>query len=124
MTGSSLGHWLPFLLYTLLALAVPLSLLAISFLFATRPHQRRRARRLPFESGVSAGPPQQDRLAVPFYLTALLYLVFAIEVVFLFPVAVVLQDVGWFAVGAFGFYIAVLAVAFGYEWKKGGPEWL
>jgi NADH-quinone oxidoreductase subunit A len=120
---ASLGDWFPFLVYALLALVIPLSLLAMSFLFAAGPKRRSRALTMPFESGVSEGPPPQQRFTINFYLTALLFIVFDIEVVFLFPVAVVLQEVGTFALGAFFFYLAVLLIAFAYEWKKGGLEW-
>jgi NADH-quinone oxidoreductase subunit A len=120
---ASLGDWFPFLVYALLALAIPLSLLAMSFLFATRPKRRSRALKMPFESGVSQGPPPQQRFTISFYLTALLFIVFDIEVVFLFPVAVVLREVGFFALGAFLLYLGVLIIAFIYEWKKGGLEW-
>jgi NADH-quinone oxidoreductase subunit A len=121
VTLAALADWFPLLVYALLALAIPLSLLAMSFVFATRP--KRRARTIPFECGVSRGPPPQQRFAVGFYLTALLFLVFDIEVVFLFPIAVVLREVGPFALGALLFYLAVLATAFVYEWKRGGLDW-
>jgi len=58
-----LRDWLPFLIYGLLALAIPVSMIAASFAFAQRPARRTRARVVPFESGVSAGPmrPQRER---------------------------------------------------------------
>ena len=118
-----LDSWLPFLFYGILALVIPASMIAMSFLFATRPRARRRARYTPFESGVAVGPPQQQRFTVSFYLTAMLFIVFDIEIVFLFPLAVVLGDVGWLAVGAFGFFIAMLVIPFVYDWKKGALEW-
>ena len=51
-----LDSWLPFLIYGLLAFAIPLSMVAFSFIFSTRPKARTRARTIPFESGVSTGP--------------------------------------------------------------------
>src|SRR5215203_4975109 len=95
----------------------------MSFLFATRPRARRRARYTPFESGVATGPPVRQRFTVSFYLTAMLFIVFDIEIVFLFPVAIVLNEVGTFALAEFGFFIAILAVAYVYIWKKGALEW-
>ena len=50
-------------------------------------------------------------------------IVFDIEIVFLYPVAVVLNSVGWFALAEFGFFIAILALAYVYIWKKGALEW-
>ena len=56
-----LSDWLPFLIYALFAAVIPASMIAFSFLFATRPSTRTKQRMIPFESGVSAGPPAQDR---------------------------------------------------------------
>jgi NADH-quinone oxidoreductase subunit A len=95
----------------------------MSFVFATRPKARARQRVLPFESGVSQGPPRQQRFTISFYLTAMLFIVFDIEIVFLYPVAVVLDRVGWFAVAEFGFFIAILAIAYVYVWRKGALNW-
>jgi NADH-quinone oxidoreductase subunit A len=119
---AALADWFPFLVYAFFAFAIPVSMVAMSFLFAS-PTRRVRARGMPFESGVSTGPPKQQRFTISFYLTAMLFIVFDIEVVFLFPLAVVLQDVGWFAVGAFGFFLAMLIIPFVYDWKKGALEW-
>ena len=98
-------------------------MIVMSFVFATRPQRRTRARDIPFESGVSTGPPPQQRFTVSFYLTAMLFIVFDIEIVFLYPVAVVLESVGWFAVAEFGFFIAILVLAYVYIWKKGALKW-
>jgi NADH-quinone oxidoreductase subunit A len=118
-----LDDWFPFLVYGFFALAIPASMILMSFLFATRPSQRARERTVPFESGVSIGPPRQQRFTISFYLTAMLFIVFDIEIVFLYPVAVILEQVRWFAVAEFGFFIAILAVAYVYVWKKGALEW-
>jgi NADH-quinone oxidoreductase subunit A len=118
-----LDNWLPFLIYGLFALAIPASMVFMSFKFATRPSRRPRARGLPFESGVSLGPPRQQRFTISFYLTAMLFIVFDIEIVFLYPLGVILQDLGWFAVAEFVFFIAILVVAYVYVWRKGALEW-
>ncbi len=78
---------------------------------------------MPFESGVTTGPPKQQRFTVSFYLTAMLFIVFDIEIVFLYPVAVVLDEVGTFALAEFGFFIGILAIAYVYVWKRGALEW-
>jgi NADH-quinone oxidoreductase subunit A len=118
-----LDDWFPFLVYGFFALAIPASLIAFSFLFATRPSARARERTVPFESGVSTGPPKQQRFTVSFYLTAMLFIVFDIEIVFLYPVAIWLDALGRFALAEFGFFIAILAIAYVYVWKKGALEW-
>jgi NADH-quinone oxidoreductase subunit A len=118
-----LHSWLPFLIYGLLALAIPLSMVLFSFWFSTRPSRRTRARTVPFESGVSTGPPKQQRFTISFYLTAMLFIVFDIEIVFLYPLAVALNEIGWFAFFEFLFFVVILAVAYVYIWRKGALEW-
>jgi NADH:ubiquinone oxidoreductase subunit 3 (subunit A) len=118
-----LDNWLPFLIYGMFALAIPASMILFSFLFATRPSRRRSSRRLPFESGVSQGPPGQHKFTISFYLTAMLFIVFDIEIVFLYPLATVLGQVEWFAFFEFLFFIGILVVAYVYVWRKGALEW-
>jgi NADH-quinone oxidoreductase subunit A len=121
---AALDDWFPFLVYALFAAAIPASMLFFSFAFSTRRRQPPpRAQRLPFESGVTTGPPKRQRFTVSFYLTAMLFIVFDIEIVFLYPVAVVLDQVGSFALAEFGFFIAILAIAYVYVWKRGALEW-
>jgi NADH-quinone oxidoreductase subunit A len=118
-----LDDWFPFLVYGFFALAIPASLIAASFILATRPKTRSRQRTIPFESGVSVGPPKQQRFTISFYLTAMLFIVFDIEIVFLYPVALWLDALGSFALAEFGFFIAILAIAYVYVWKKGALDW-
>ncbi|TML58471.1 MAG: NADH-quinone oxidoreductase subunit A [Actinobacteria bacterium] len=94
-----------------------------SFVFATRAHKRTRWRELPFESGVSTGPPRVQRFTVSFYLTAMLFIVFDIEIVFLYPLAVILHQLAWFGFLEFLFFIAILVVAYVYVWRKGALDW-
>ena len=118
-----LDSWLPFLIYGLFALAIPTSMIVFSFVFSTKPRRRTRARVIPFESGVSTGPPQQQRFTVSFYLTAMLFIVFDIEIVFLYPLAVTLNALAWFGFFELLFFIAILALAYVYIWRKGALEW-
>ena len=118
-----LGDYFPFLIYALLAAAIPASMIAFSFLFATRPQRRVKACFLPFESGVSQGAPAEQRFTISFYLTAMLFILFDIEIVFLYPLAVVLEPLGWFGVWEFLVFIGILGVAYVYIWRKGALEW-
>jgi NADH-quinone oxidoreductase subunit A len=120
---AALDDWFPFLVYGFFALAIPASLIAASFILATRPKTKSRQRTIPFESGVSVGPPKQQRFTISFYLTAMLFIVFDIEIVFLYPVALWLDALGSFALAEFGFFIAILAIAYVYVWKKGALDW-
>jgi NADH-quinone oxidoreductase subunit A len=118
-----LDNWLPFLIYASFAFAIPASMVLFSFIFATRPKARTRSRGIPFESGVSQGPPKTQRFTVSFYLTAMLFIVFDIEIVFLYPLAVILNELAWFAFFEFLFFIGILVVAYVYVWRKGALEW-
>jgi NADH-quinone oxidoreductase subunit A len=118
-----LDSWLPFLIYGFFALAIPLSMVFASFALATRPNRRMRARTLPFESGVSQGAPTHTRFTISFYLTAMLFIVFDIEVVFLYPLAVILHQLAWFGFVEFLFFVVILAVAYVYIWRKGALDW-
>jgi NADH-quinone oxidoreductase subunit A len=118
-----LSSWLPFLIYGILAFAIPASMIVMSFVFAQRPAGRTRARTVPFESGVSRGPMRQQRFSVSFYLTAMLFIVFDIEIVFLYPLAVQLHALGWFGFIELAFFVLILVVAYVYIWRKGALEW-
>jgi NADH-quinone oxidoreductase subunit A len=119
-----LSNWLPFLFYALFAAAIPASMIALSFILPRRPVARTRQKMLPFESGVAVAAPTQDRrFTVSFYLTAILFILFDIEIVFLYPLAVQLDALGWFGLVEFLVFIAILAVAYVYIWRKGALNW-
>ena len=118
-----LDSWLPFLIYGFFALAIPASMMFASFALATRPGRRMRAKTLPFESGVSAGPTSSNRFTISFYLTAMLFIVFDIEIVFLYPLGVVLHQLAWFGFAELAFFLLILLIAYVYVWRKGALEW-
>ena len=119
-----LSDWLPFLIYAVFAAAIPATMILFSFVFATRPQGRTKERMLPFESGVSRDAPGLERrFTVSFYLTAMLFILFDIEIVFLYPLAVQLDALGWFGFVELLVFVAILAVAYVYIWRKGALEW-
>ena len=118
-----LSSWLPFLIYGVFALAIPASMMVMSFKLSQRPARRTRARSVPFESGVSRGQMKPQRFSVSFYLTAMLFIVFDIEIVFLYPLAVQLHALGWFGFAELAFFIVILLVAYVYIWRKGALNW-
>ena len=91
----------------------------------TGPKRYNRAKFDAYECGIEPTPQPMGggRFPIKFYLTAMLFIVFDIEIVFLYPVAVVLDQVGAFALAEFGFFIAILAIAYVYVWKRGALEW-
>ena len=119
-----LDNWLPFLIYALFAAAIPASMIGMSFVLPRRPVARTRQKMIPFESGVSEGPPDRERrFTVSFYLTAILFILFDIEIVFLYPLAVRLDSLGWFGFVEFLVFIVILGVAYVYIWRKGALNW-
>jgi len=119
-----LENWLPFLFYALFAAAIPATMIAMSFVLPRRPVARTRQKMLPFESGVSKEAPSLERrFTVSFYLTAILFILFDIEIVFLYPLAVQLDALGWFGLAELLVFIGILAVAYVYIWRKGALNW-
>ena len=118
-----LDSWLPFLIYGILALLIPASMLGMSFWFSQKPARRTRARTVPFESGVSTGPLPRQRFSVSFYLTAMLFIVFDIEIIFLYPWAVHFDAMKFFGLVEMVLFIVTVFVAYAYVWKRGGLEW-
>jgi NADH-quinone oxidoreductase subunit A len=117
------NDWLPFAIYGFLAAVIPASMILASFVLSTRPARRMPARTIPFESGVSTGPMQRQRFTVSFYLTAMLFILFDIEIVFLYPLAVILHQLAWFGFLEFLVFLVILLIAYVYIWRKGALEW-
>ena len=79
--------------------------------------------RRPVRVGVSTGPLPEQRFTVSFYLTAMLFIVFDIEIVFLYPLAVVLDQLAWFGLAELLVFIGILALGYVYVWRKEALEW-
>ena len=77
----------------------------------------------PYECGLPSEVRKNFRFGISFYLIAMLFILFDIEIVFLYPLAVILNDLGWFGFVEFAFFIAILALAYVYIWRKGALEW-
>ena len=118
-----LRNWLPFLIYGTFALGITSLMLFISFALSARARTKPAQRGLPFESGVSTGAPERQRFTIGFYLTAMLFILFDIEIVFLYPLALVLDKLAWFGFSELVVFVGLLAVAYVYVWRKGALEW-
>jgi NADH-quinone oxidoreductase subunit A len=77
----------------------------------------------PYECGFEAFEDARMKFDVRYYLVAILFILFDLEIAFLFPWAIVLQDIGWFGLIAMFVFLGILVVGFVYEWKKGALEW-
>ena len=78
---------------------------------------------MPFECGSESSGAQQVKLSVKFYLTAILFVVFDIEAVFVYPWALHFRDLGWIGLAEMLSFLAVIVVALVYVWRKGALEW-
>ncbi len=76
-----------------------------------------------FECGNPPSGTARERFPVKFYMTAILFIVFDVEVVFLYPWAVLFRQLGWFGFGEMIVFVAVLGIALLYVWRKGALEW-
>ena len=116
-----LGEYLPILLFLIVATGIGIALLVIGTLLGPR---RPGAEKLsPYECGFEAFEDARMRFDVRYYLIAILFIVFDLEIAFLFPWAVVFKDLGAQAIVAMTIFLGILVVGFVYEWKKGALEW-
>jgi NADH-quinone oxidoreductase subunit A len=118
-----LGQWAALLVFAVIAFVIPASLLMGTFTISTRSRRRAGDKSVPFESGVSATTFKPGRFTVSYYLTAMLFIVFDIEVVFLYPLALKMHQLKYFGLAEMVVFVALLVVAYIYVWKRGALEW-
>jgi NADH-quinone oxidoreductase subunit A len=116
-----LRSYLPALVFLLLGVGVGALFTFANAKFGARG-PRSRARREPYECGLPSERPS-GRFPVSFYLVGLMFLSFDLEVVLLYPTAVVLRDLGLHALLAILLFVGLLGVAFVYEWRRGALDW-
>jgi len=116
-----LQEYLPILIF--LGAAVGIGLVLLGLGFAIGRGQKDAAKLSPYECGFEAFEDSRRKFDVRYYLVAILFIIFDLEIAFLFPWAVSLDVVGLFGLIAMGIFLAVLVVGFIYEWKKGALEW-
>jgi len=114
-------NYLPALIYLGIATVIGMVLLALGFTLGRGSKDD--AKRSPYECGFEAFEDSRMKFDVRYYLVAILFIIFDLEIAFLFPWAVSLDAIGVFGVLAMGIFLAVLVVGFIYEWKKGALEW-
>ena len=111
----------PFLFYASLVLAVVVTMLGLSFFLGQKIN--RKYKNTPFESGIISVGSAQFRTSVHFYLTAILFIIFDLEVVFLFAWAVAVEQAGWPGFIEISVFIFILIVALVYLWRIGALDW-
>ena len=116
-----LAEYLPILIFIGIAVGLSLAMFVASFLLAKQRPDSEKAS--PYECGFEAFDDARSRFDVRFYLVAILFIIFDLEVAFLFPWAVALGDIGLFGFWSMVVFLLLLTVGFVYEWKKGALEW-
>lgn len=116
-----LGNYLPVLVFLAVGIAVGVVMITLGFVLGTRrPDDEKLS---PYECGFEAFEDARMKFDVRYYLVAILFIIFDLEIAFLFPWAVVLDKIGMVGLLAMIVFLGVLVVGFIYEWKKGALEW-
>ena len=116
-----LREYLPILIFLLIAVGITGAMLVASFILARQHPDSEKLS--PYECGFEAFDDARRRFDVRFYLVSILFIIFDLEVAFLFPWAVTLGKIGAFGFWSMMGFLAVLTIGFIYEWKKGALEW-
>ena len=116
-----LSEYLPIIVFIGLCLVIGLGLLIAPFVVAYKAPDTEKLSA--YECGFNAFDDARMKFDVRFYLVAILFIIFDLEVAFLFPWAVAFKDLGWFGFSSMMIFLAVLTIGFIYEWKKGALEW-
>lgn len=121
MAGGLLEQYLPLAVFIGISLVIGLALLVAPFIVA---YQNPDPEKLSaYECGFNAFDDARMKFDVRFYLVAILFIIFDLEVAFLFPWAVAFREIGWLGFWSVMIFLGVLTVGFIYEWRKGALEW-
>jgi len=116
-----LQEYLPILIFLGISAGIGVLLLVLGFLIGRGEKDEEKLS--PYECGFEAFDDSRMKFDVRYYLVAILFIIFDLEIAFLFPWAVSLDAVGKFGLIAMALFLAILVVGFVYEWKKGALEW-
>ncbi len=116
-----LENYLPVLIFVIVGLVFGSMMIILGFLLSpNRPDSEKLS---PYECGFEAFEDARMKFDVRYYLVAILFIIFDLEIAFLFPWAVVLRDIGMFGFLAMVLFLGILVIGFIYEWKKGALTW-
>jgi NADH-quinone oxidoreductase subunit A len=116
-----LWSYLPVVIFVIISFVVAFGMLVVPFIIAMRaPDSEKQSA---FECGFNAFDDARMKYDVRFYLVAILFIIFDLEVAFLFPWALVFKSLEWYGFFSMMFFLIVLTIGFLYEWKKGALEW-
>ena len=115
--------YLPAIVFVVLGIGLGVTFVTLNSVLGPKPKHARRSTAEPYESGLPSEVKKSMRFGISFYLVAMLFILFDIETIFLFPVAVNLKAFGAFALAEISVFIVLLFVAFVYVWRRGALEW-
>ena len=116
-----LENYLPVLIF--IAIGIALGVVPIALGYVLGPSKPYTDKLSPYECGFDAFEDSRMKFDVRFYLVAILFIIFDLEIAFLFPWAIVLDEIGMFGFVAMAVFLGILVIGFIYEWKKGALEW-
>ena len=116
-----LENYLPVLVFIVIGIIVGAAMIGLGFVLS--PHRPDSEKNSPYECGFEAFEDSRMKFDVRYYLVAILFIIFDLEIAFLFPWAVVLDQIGMVGFWAMMIFLGILVVGFIYEWKKGALEW-
>ncbi|TCZ86495.1 NADH-quinone oxidoreductase subunit A [Lysobacter sp. N42] len=116
-----LAEYLPTLLFLIVAGGIGVALIVIGRLLGPKTPSAEKL--LPYESGFNAFEDARMQFNVRYYLIAIIFIVFDLEIAFVFPWALVFRELGVFGLIEMGIFLALLVIGFAYVWKKGALEW-
>ena len=116
-----LSSYLPVIIFIGLSAVIGLALMVAPFIVAYKAPDSEKLSA--YECGFNAFDDARMKFDVRFYLVSILFIIFDLEVAFLFPWAVAFGDLGWFGFWSMMVFLGVLTIGFAYEWKKGALEW-
>jgi NADH-quinone oxidoreductase subunit A len=116
-----LQNYIPILIFLIVAAGLGLLLMGLGFLFGPRKPDSEKLSA--YECGFDAFEDSRIKFDVRYYLVAIVFIVFDLEIAFLFPWAVSLDKIGMVGIAAMAFFLLILVIGFVYEWKKGALEW-
>ena len=114
--------YIPIFLFLIVAILFPIVLLLVAKL--ARPSAPFLTKLEAYECGIKAASNSRGRYTVRFYIIAILFVIFDVETIFLFPWAVRYKQLGWFGVGEVGGFLAFLVIGYIWAYKKGALEWI
>ncbi len=113
--------YLPIFIFIVISLLLSAIMVAIPAIFS--PYKSNKHKLKPYECGFDSFEWEKSSFDIRFYLVSILFIVFDLEIAFLFPWALIVKNIGYFGFCSMMFFLFVLTIGFIYEWRKGALEW-